>query len=151
MFSRSAYIGSQGGFIFLELTPLRSKCETFLFVCTVCPRSCYPFYIITLLYKLGHNFLDIQYVTDEIPLYRTSWDWPLVPVPLCTLLVVQLYLYILDGNMLRTHERKYVFGAKIQLVVALGFSIKCLKWIKYQRLGLTCALFLGYYMYIHVI
>ena len=31
---------------------------------TVCPRSIDPFYICTLLYKMGHYFLDIQYNID---------------------------------------------------------------------------------------
>ena len=31
---------------------------------TVCPRSIDPFYICTLLYKMGHYFLDIQYNMD---------------------------------------------------------------------------------------
>ena len=29
---------------------------------TVCPRSSVPFYVVNLLYKMGHYFLDIKYI-----------------------------------------------------------------------------------------
>ena len=29
---------------------------------TMCPRSSDPFYIVFLMYKMGHYFLDVQYV-----------------------------------------------------------------------------------------
>ena len=40
--------------------------------CTVCPRSLSTFYIVTILHKMGQDFLAIQYVscdsTEECPL-----------------------------------------------------------------------------------
>ena len=32
------------------------------YVCTICPRSGDPFKIVTILYQMGHYFLDIQYI-----------------------------------------------------------------------------------------
>ena len=41
-------------------------CRTATTLCTVCPGSSDPFYIASLLYKMGHYFLDILYINSSV-------------------------------------------------------------------------------------
>ena len=44
--------------------PLKKRgVKSYIYIhhCTVCPGSSDPFYIVRILYKMGHYFLDIQY------------------------------------------------------------------------------------------
>ena len=46
---------------------LESRISRNSFVChTMCPRSSDPFYIVFVLYKTGHNFLDIQHDYKQV-------------------------------------------------------------------------------------
>ena len=49
----------------LEVTQEETRSHKY-FICTVCPVSSDPFYIASLLYKMGHYFLDILYVNKNL-------------------------------------------------------------------------------------